>query len=90
MASPDWSPMAALETRRFIDNYVLPHRGPRKVRDLTTPAIDSYYAALRDHGGKDGRPLSDRLATARGHESKVRHGGGTEPEPEPLLNGRVS
>jgi integrase len=58
MASPDWSPRTALETGRFIDNYVLPHLGRRKLRDITMPAIGSCYAALRDHGGKDGRHLS--------------------------------
>ena len=36
IASPDWSPKTVLETRRFIDNYLMPHLGKVKVRKLTT------------------------------------------------------
>ena len=48
MAAPDWSPKTVVETRRFIDNYVVPHIGRVKVRKLTTARLDSYYAMLRE------------------------------------------
>ncbi len=58
VASPDWSPKTVLETRRFVDNYVVPHLGAVKVRKLTTAQLDRFYRALRERGGRDERPLS--------------------------------
>ena len=58
MAAPDWSPKTAVETRRFIENYIRPHLGSVKLRKLTTSGIDGFYAMLRVSGGKNGRPLA--------------------------------
>ena len=58
MAAPNWSPKTVVETRRFIDNYLAPHLGRVKVRKLTTAQLDSYYAMLRERGGRAGRPLA--------------------------------
>lgn len=63
MAASDWSPKTALETRRFIDNYIAPRLGTTKLRRLTVSRLDQFYADLRASGGKGGRPLSP--ATAR-------------------------
>ncbi len=63
MAASDWSPKTALETRRFIDNYIAPRLGTTKLRRLTVSRLDQFYADLRVSGGKGGRPLSP--ATAR-------------------------
>lgn len=47
LASPDWSPKTALETRRYLDNYLIPHLGKVKVRKVTTASLDTalYEAA---------------------------------------------
>jgi integrase len=58
MASPDWSPKTAVETTRFIENYIRPHLGEVKVRKLTTSMIDAFYATLRASGGRGGRRLA--------------------------------
>ena len=58
VASPDWSPKTVVETRRFIDNYVVPHLGRVKVRKLTTAQLDGFYGMLKKRGGREGRPLS--------------------------------
>ncbi len=47
VASPDWSPKTVVETRRFIDNYVVPHLGRVKVRKLTTAQLDGFYGGAR-------------------------------------------
>ena len=57
-ASPDWSPKTVVETRRFIDNYVVPHLGRVRVRTLTTAQLDGFYGMLKKRGGREGRPLS--------------------------------
>ncbi len=58
MAASDWSPKTALETRRFIDNYIGPRLGGTKLRRLTTAGLDDFYSDLRARGGRGGRPLS--------------------------------
>lgn len=58
MAAPDWSPKTALETRRFIDNYIGPRLGGTKLRRITTSGLDDFYSDLRARGGRGGRPLS--------------------------------
>lgn len=58
LAAPDWSPKTAVETRRFIENYVRPQLGRVKLRKLTTSTIDGFYATLRASGGRNGRPLA--------------------------------
>ncbi len=57
MASPDWSPSTAYETRQVIGSKLQGLRH-RDLRQLTTGDIDELYAALRSRGGKDGTPLS--------------------------------
>ncbi len=58
MAAPDWSPKTALETQRFIDNYIVPRLGTTKLRRLTVSQLDEFYGELRARGGRGGRPLS--------------------------------
>jgi hypothetical protein len=70
VASPDWSSKTVVETRRFIDNYVVPHLGRVKVRKLTTAQLDGFYGMLKKRGGRAGRPLS--VASVRGVHVVVR------------------
>src|SRR5262245_3623844 len=56
--SPDSTPKTVVETRRFIDNYVIPHLGRVKVRNFTTAELDGVYCLLKKSGGRAGRPLS--------------------------------
>ncbi|MEO8695417.1 MAG: site-specific integrase, partial [Acidimicrobiales bacterium] len=58
LASPDWSPKTALETRRYLNNYLIPHLGKVKVRKVTTASLDGLYTKLRKSGGRKGAPLS--------------------------------
>ena len=56
VASPGWSPKSRLETPRMVERYLAPLLGVRLDR-LTTADLASFYAALRDRGGRGGRPL---------------------------------
>lgn len=55
--SGDWSPSTAQQTRWMIDGQL---RGlsDRKVAALTVEDLDQFYAALRERGGRGGRPLA--------------------------------
>lgn len=68
-ASPGWSPANQLTVRRTVEYYLGPLL-PLKLDRLRTADLDAFYAALRDRGGRDGRPLS--VSTVRRVHSVVR------------------
>ena len=72
-ASPDWSPKTVVETRRFIDNYRVPHPGRVTVRKLTTAQLNGFYGMLKKRGGREGRPPS--VASVRRDHADRRHAG---------------
>lgn len=43
--------------RTIVEAYVLPHIGTTGLQKLTARDLDRLYAALRDHGGRGGKPL---------------------------------
>jgi len=51
--SKDWSPKTILETRRIIDTKLGPLRS-LSLDKLRTSVLDTFYAALRTHGGRCG------------------------------------
>jgi len=55
--SGDWSPSTAQQTRWMIDGQL---RGlsERRVGELRVEDLDRFYAALRQRGGRGGRPLA--------------------------------
>lgn len=57
LRSPDWSPKTAKETRWMLDHYLAPLM-PTPLTKLGPAKLDTFYAALRARGGKDGQPLS--------------------------------
>ena len=57
-AAPHLSPNTALGYRSKIDQYLLPALGSLPLRRLTTHRLDEFYRALRERGGKGGRPLA--------------------------------
>ena len=63
--SGDWSPSTAQQTRWMIDGQL---RGlsDGKVAALSVEDLDRFYAALRERGGRAGRPLA-RSTVARVH-----------------------
>jgi integrase len=55
--SGDWSPGTAYQTRWMIDHRLSGLR-ERPVRALDVAALDEFYAAMREPGGREGVPLS--------------------------------
>ncbi len=55
--SGDWSPSTVQQTRWTIDGS-LKGLADRKVSTLSVEDLDRFYAALRQRGGRDGRPLA--------------------------------
>ena len=55
--SGDWSPTTAYQNRWIIDHHLAGLRD-RPLRKLDVAGLDSFYAALRKRGGRDGTPLS--------------------------------
>jgi integrase len=55
--SSDWSPYTAYQTRWMIDHRLVGLRD-RAVRDLSVQDLDTFYAALRARGGRDGQRLA--------------------------------
>lgn len=55
--SGDWSPSTVQQTRWIIDGQL---RGlyDRRLGDLRVEDLDRFYAALRERGGRGGRPLA--------------------------------
>jgi integrase len=53
----DWSPSTAYQTRWLIDHRLSGLRD-RPVRTLDVAALDQFYAAMRERGGRGGTPLS--------------------------------
>ena len=49
----DWSPKTVVETRRIVDTKLGP-LWPLSLDKVRTAVIDSFYAALRSHGGRCG------------------------------------
>src|SRR3954451_11698746 len=55
--SGDWSPSTAQQTR-WVINGNLKGLSDRKVSAIGVEDLDRFYAALRERGGKGGRPLA--------------------------------
>jgi integrase len=53
-----FSPKTVLEVKGNIRRNIDPFIGDRRVEDLTTAQLDSYYQLLRKKGGVDGRGLA--------------------------------
>lgn len=58
VASSDWTPSTTRETKSLVEHHLKPTLGHLPVAKLTTADIDDFYASLRLHGGRDGRPLA--------------------------------
>ena len=52
------SPTTVATYRGYIDRSILPSLGHLQVGRLDAATLDTFYARLRRHGGKDGRPLA--------------------------------
>jgi integrase len=52
------SPTTVAAYRGYIDRSILPSIGRLQVGRLDAATLDTFYARLRRHGGKDGRPLA--------------------------------
>ena len=59
----DWSPGTAYQTRWMIDHRLSGLR-ERPVRTLDVAALDEFYAALRERGGRTARPFPVRVFIA--------------------------
>lgn len=68
-ASPGWSPANEVTVRRTVSYYLGPLL-PVKLQRVRTADLDAFYAALRDRGGRGGRPLA--VSTVRRVHSVVR------------------
>jgi hypothetical protein len=55
--SGDWSPSTAQQTR-WVINGNLKGLSDRKVASIGVEDLDRFYAALRERGGRGGRPLA--------------------------------
>ncbi|MBV8235210.1 MAG: tyrosine-type recombinase/integrase [Acidimicrobiia bacterium] len=67
--SADWSPSSAWSARQAIDGKFKPLHD-REVRKIGTDHIDDFYNALRNQGGRGGRPLSP--STVRRYHNMLR------------------
>ena len=52
------SPTTVAAYRGYINRSILPSLGRLQVGQLDAATLDTFYARLRRHGGKDGRPLA--------------------------------
>jgi integrase len=52
------SPTTVAAYRGYVDRSILPSLGRLQVGRLDAATLDTFYARLRRHGGKDGRPLA--------------------------------
>jgi integrase len=52
------SPTTVAAYRGYIDRSILPSLGRLQVGQLDAATLDTFYARLRRHGGKGGRPLA--------------------------------
>jgi integrase len=52
------SPTTVAAYRGYIDRSILPSLGRLQVGQLDAATLDTFYARLRRHGGKAGRPLA--------------------------------
>lgn len=68
-ASPGWSPSNEVIVRRIASTYLAPLL-PVRIDRLRTSDLDRFYAGLRQHGGRGGRPLS--VASVRRVHNVVR------------------
>lgn len=49
---------------QLVRSYINPQIGGRKIREITKAHISELQVNLADHGGKNGRPLSERTVQA--------------------------
>ena len=68
-AAPGWSPANEVTVRRAVSYYLGP-LVPLKLDRVRTADLDAFYAALRERGGRNGRPLA--VSTVRRVHSVVR------------------
>ncbi|HSH60097.1 MAG TPA: site-specific integrase [Acidimicrobiales bacterium] len=68
-ALPGWSPANEVTVRNTV-SYYLGSLLPLKLSRLRTADLDAFYAALRERGGRGGRPLA--VSTVRRVHSVVR------------------
>ena len=68
-AVPGWSPANEVTVRNAVSYYLGPLL-PVKLSKLDTADLDAFYAALRNGGGRGGRPLA--VSTVRRVHSVVR------------------
>ena len=61
-ASAGWSPANEMTVRRILSYYLRP-LVPLRLERIRTADLDAFYAALRERGGRDGRPLA--ISTVR-------------------------
>ena len=52
------SPSTVATTRVVLDSHLLPYLGTIPLRKLTPAKVDAVYRALRERGGRKGKPLS--------------------------------
>ena len=68
-AVPGWSPANEVTVRNTVSYYLAPLL-PVKLSKLNTADLDAFYVALRNGGGRGGRPLA--VSTVRRVHSVVR------------------
>ena len=51
---------AWISYKQMVEQYIVPHLGSKRSVELAPIHIKPWHAALLDHGGKNGRPLSSR------------------------------
>lgn len=59
-ASPSLRASTVVGYKNVITNWIVPHFGAVKIRDVTPDQLEDLYATLSREGGKNGRPLSPR------------------------------
>lgn len=57
--APSVRPQSHATTKVFLNSYVVPHIGHRRVKDLRSSDLDVLYNRLREDGAGTGRPLSN-------------------------------
>lgn len=59
-ARPALRPLTVEGYSNVIKNWIIPHFGAIKIKDVTPVQLETLYAKLSREGGKGGRPLAPR------------------------------